>query len=86
MHNRFNRSCFLFQNTTVKDGSVMGVTHSRSSMLSHCRALTVACNYTEGMSIAPDIVIKNLLSAIHEWYVIMYVIFIMTSTFFGGSR
>jgi len=36
------------ENTTVKDGSVMGVTHSRSSMLSHCRALTVACNYTEG--------------------------------------
>ena len=32
----------------MKDGSVMGVTHSRSSMLSHCRALTVACNYTEG--------------------------------------
>ena len=32
----------------AKDGSVMGVTHSRSSVLSHCRALTVACNYTEG--------------------------------------
>ncbi|ESO03015.1 hypothetical protein HELRODRAFT_187099 [Helobdella robusta] len=34
--------------STMKDGSVMGVSHSRSSVLSHCRALTVACNYTEG--------------------------------------
>lgn len=39
---------FCLQYTMAKDGSVMGVTHSRSSMLSHCRALTVACNYTEG--------------------------------------
>ncbi|KAK2586568.1 hypothetical protein KPH14_011450 [Odynerus spinipes] len=34
--------------TTVKDGSVMGVTVTRSAMLSHCRALTQACGYTEG--------------------------------------
>ena len=39
-----------FQYATVKDGSAVGVTHSRSGMLSHCRALTVACNYTEGIS------------------------------------
>ena len=31
-----------------KDGSVMGVTHTRSSVLCHSRTLTVACNYTEG--------------------------------------
>ena len=37
------------QYTTVRDGSVVGVTHSRSSMLSHCRALSVACNYSEGI-------------------------------------
>ena len=36
------------QYTTVRDGSVVGVTHSRSSMLNHCRALSVACNYSEG--------------------------------------
>ncbi|KAG7211522.1 hypothetical protein KM043_010788 [Ampulex compressa] len=34
--------------TTDKDGSVMGVTITRSAMLSHCRALTQACGYTEG--------------------------------------
>ncbi|KAK2187914.1 hypothetical protein NP493_150g01040 [Ridgeia piscesae] len=34
--------------TTAKDGSVMGVTNTRSSMLCLCRTLTVACNYTEG--------------------------------------
>jgi hypothetical protein len=38
----------FMQYTTVKDGSAVGVTHSRSGMLGHCRALTVACNYTEG--------------------------------------
>nr|XP_034170900.1 disco-interacting protein 2 isoform X6 [Osmia lignaria] len=34
--------------TTDKDGSVMGVTVTRSAMLAHCRALTQACGYTEG--------------------------------------
>uniref|UniRef100_A0A1B6LJF6 AMP-dependent synthetase/ligase domain-containing protein n=1 Tax=Graphocephala atropunctata TaxID=36148 RepID=A0A1B6LJF6_9HEMI len=34
--------------TTDKDGSVMGVTVTRSAMLSHCRMLTQSCNYTEG--------------------------------------
>ncbi|XP_059476315.1 disco-interacting protein 2 isoform X3 [Neocloeon triangulifer] len=34
--------------TTDKDGSVMGVTVTRAAMLSHCRTLTMACNYTEG--------------------------------------
>ncbi|XP_078043330.1 disco-interacting protein 2 homolog C-like isoform X6 [Augochlora pura] len=33
--------------TTDKDGSVMGVTVTRSAMLTHCRALTQACGYTE---------------------------------------
>ncbi|KAI9553366.1 putative disco-interacting protein 2 isoform X2 [Daphnia sinensis] len=33
---------------TDKEGSVMGVTITRSAMLSHCRALTAACSYTEG--------------------------------------
>jgi hypothetical protein len=40
-------SC-LFQYTTGKDGSVMGVTVTRANMLNHSRTLTVACNYTEG--------------------------------------
>lgn len=34
--------------TTDKDGSVMGVTVTRQSMIQHCRALTMACHYTEG--------------------------------------
>ncbi|XP_076286800.1 disco-interacting protein 2 isoform X5 [Lasioglossum baleicum] len=34
--------------TTDKDGSVMGVTVTRSAMLTHCGALTQACGYTEG--------------------------------------
>ncbi|XP_014486110.1 PREDICTED: disco-interacting protein 2 homolog A isoform X2 [Dinoponera quadriceps] len=34
--------------TTDKDGSVMGVTITRSAMMAHCRALTQACGYTEG--------------------------------------
>lgn len=36
------------QYSTDRDGSVMGVTVSRNSMLVHCRAITQACNYTEG--------------------------------------
>lgn len=40
-------SCVV-QYTTDKDGSVMGVTVARAAMLSHCRMLTQACNYTEG--------------------------------------
>lgn len=32
----------------AKDGSMMGVTNTRASMLAHARSLTVACNYTEG--------------------------------------
>lgn len=34
--------------STDRDGSVMGVTVTRAAMLSHCRTLTMACNYTEG--------------------------------------
>ncbi|MEE6471871.1 hypothetical protein FKM82_009403 [Ascaphus truei] len=33
---------------TSKEGSVMGVTVSRIAMLSHCQALSQACNYIEG--------------------------------------
>lgn len=34
--------------TTDKEGSVMGVTVTRQNMIQHCRALTMACHYTEG--------------------------------------
>ncbi|XP_058027130.1 disco-interacting protein 2 homolog B isoform X4 [Ahaetulla prasina] len=33
---------------TSKEGSVMGVTVSRIALLSHCQALSQACNYSEG--------------------------------------
>ncbi|PKK19264.1 disco-interacting protein 2 homolog B, partial [Columba livia] len=36
---------------TSKEGSVMGVTVSRVAMLSHCQALSQACNYSEGETI-----------------------------------
>lgn len=38
----------VFQYKTSKEGSVMGVTVSRIAMLSHCQALSQACNYSEG--------------------------------------
>ncbi|XP_059217269.1 disco-interacting protein 2 isoform X2 [Stomoxys calcitrans] len=34
--------------TTDKEGSVMGITVTRLAMMNHCRALTMACRYTEG--------------------------------------
>ncbi|XP_076311921.1 disco-interacting protein 2-like isoform X3 [Tachypleus tridentatus] len=34
--------------TVDKDGSMKGVTVTRSALVNHCRALTAACNYTEG--------------------------------------
>ena len=34
--------------TTQQDGSVLGVSVSRSQMLAHARTLTITCNYTEG--------------------------------------
>lgn len=37
--------------TSDKDGSVMGVTVTRQAMLNHCRALTMACHYTEGETV-----------------------------------
>ena len=47
-------SCYLtwsrsnFQYTSQQDGSVLGVSVSRSAMLAHARTITSACNYTEG--------------------------------------
>lgn len=38
----------LFQYKTCKDGSVLGVTVTRTALLTHCQALTQACGYTEG--------------------------------------
>ncbi|TDG53237.1 hypothetical protein AWZ03_000052 [Drosophila navojoa] len=37
--------------TTDKEGSVMGITVTRAAMINHCRALTMACHYTEGETI-----------------------------------
>ena len=41
----------LFQYTSGKDGRVIGVTNTRSSLLCHSRTLTVSCNYTEGITL-----------------------------------
>ncbi|XP_065085798.1 disco-interacting protein 2 isoform X3 [Ochlerotatus camptorhynchus] len=51
-NNRINEDSIAYiEYTTDKDGSVMGVTVSRQSMINHCRALTMACHYTEGETI-----------------------------------
>lgn len=34
--------------TVDKEGSMKGVSVSKSTMMTHCKALTTACNYTEG--------------------------------------
>ncbi|XP_029686936.1 disco-interacting protein 2 homolog C isoform X1 [Takifugu rubripes] len=36
---------------TCKDGSVLGVTVTRTAMLTHCQALTQSCSYTEAETI-----------------------------------
>uniref|UniRef100_W4VRI2 Putative amp-binding protein n=1 Tax=Corethrella appendiculata TaxID=1370023 RepID=W4VRI2_9DIPT len=45
------QSIAYIEYTTDKEGSVMGVTVTRQSMINHCRALTMACHYTEGETI-----------------------------------
>ncbi|XP_055854110.1 disco-interacting protein 2 isoform X12 [Episyrphus balteatus] len=42
-----NASAYV-EYTSDKEGSVMGVTVTRQAMMNHCRALTMACHYTEG--------------------------------------
>ena len=39
---------FYFQFTTDKDGSALGVTVTRGTLLTHCRVLTTTCQYKEG--------------------------------------
>lgn len=41
---------FLPKYKATKEGTVMGVAVSKISMLTHCQALTQACNYCEGLS------------------------------------
>ncbi|XP_062555264.1 disco-interacting protein 2 isoform X8 [Armigeres subalbatus] len=51
-NNRISEDSIAYiEYTTDKEGSVMGVTVSRQSMINHCRALTMACHYTEGETI-----------------------------------
>lgn len=45
----------LPQYKASKEGTVMGVAVSKISMLTHCQALTQACNYCEGPSPALQI-------------------------------
>ncbi|XP_055529912.1 disco-interacting protein 2 isoform X10 [Wyeomyia smithii] len=48
-NNRISEDSIAYiEYTTDKEGSVMGVTVTRQSMINHCRALTMACHYTEG--------------------------------------
>lgn len=47
----FTCSCLAFlsvQYKASKEGTVVGVTISKVAMLTHCQALTQACNYCEG--------------------------------------
>lgn len=45
----------LPQYKASKEGTVMGVAVSKISMLTHCQALTQACNYCEGLNPAMQI-------------------------------
>lgn len=42
---------FCPQYKASKEGTVMGVAVSKISMLTHCQALTQACNYCEGQNV-----------------------------------
>lgn len=44
--------CVPPQYKASKEGTVMGVAVSKISMLTHCQALSQACNYCEGQSSA----------------------------------
>uniref|UniRef100_A0A2K5QDX1 Disco interacting protein 2 homolog C n=1 Tax=Cebus imitator TaxID=2715852 RepID=A0A2K5QDX1_CEBIM len=43
-----NNDTAYIEYKTCKDGSVLGVTVTRTALLTHCQALTQACGYTEG--------------------------------------
>lgn len=51
MFYRFAEMCFCPQYKASKEGTVMGVAVSKISMLTHCQALTQACNYCEGQNV-----------------------------------
>lgn len=45
----FGFTCLgVFQSTTGKDGSALGVSVTRSNMLMHCQMVSQACSYTTG--------------------------------------
>uniref|UniRef100_A0A2K6BHY4 Disco interacting C n=1 Tax=Macaca nemestrina TaxID=9545 RepID=A0A2K6BHY4_MACNE len=49
-----NNDTAYIEYKTCKDGSVLGVTVTRTALLTHCQALTQACGYTEGGVPDPD--------------------------------
>uniref|UniRef100_A0A2I3HQ25 Disco interacting C n=1 Tax=Nomascus leucogenys TaxID=61853 RepID=A0A2I3HQ25_NOMLE len=46
-----NNDTAYIEYKTCKDGSVLGVTVTRTALLTHCQALTQACGYTEAETI-----------------------------------
>lgn len=52
---------FCSQYKASKEGTVMGVAVSKISMLTHCQALTQACNYCEGQRLELRETIRLLL-------------------------
>lgn len=53
-------SCLQYK--ASKEGTVMGVAVSKISMLTHCQALTQACNYCEGQKLVLLKIISALIS------------------------
>lgn len=51
---------FCLQYKASKEGTVMGVAVSKISMLTHCQALSQACNYCEGQKL----VLRKIASAL----------------------
>ena len=52
----------------------MGVTNTRSAMLSHCRALTAACSYTEGEVIVCVLDFKVSYRYSYSPFIIVYLV------------
>lgn len=57
---------FCLQYKASKEGTVMGVAVSKISMLTHCQALTQACNYCEGQKLVLMKIASALISCISK--------------------
>lgn len=85
-----NESPAYIEYTADRDGSVMGVTVSRSAMINHCRALKAACGYTEGEVMVCVVDFKRDLGLWHAVLAVsdsfMWIVRVCTMLFHFNSR